>query len=150
MGGIHFSCLLGCLTHVLVWYLLVLPSQIHAVANLASLRKIDGDTSYHSHKSFSLMGIQLGVGKIYKLGKISVWFLSCNHSILLSESMRQEGDIVIGDQRFPRQSVRREQEEDSPLLLSGLQEGLHKEFASKGPPAHSHRHVLYINTVVIC
>ena len=58
-----------------------------------------------------------------------------------SESMRQEGDVVVGGQRFSRQSVGREQEEDSPLLLSGLQEGLHKKLAPEGPSTHSHRHV---------
>ena len=32
-----------------VWYLLVLPSQRHAVASKTSWRTIDGDTSYRSH-----------------------------------------------------------------------------------------------------
>ena len=30
-----------------VWHFLVLPSETHAVANMTSLRAIDGDTSYH-------------------------------------------------------------------------------------------------------
>ena len=38
----------------IVWYLPVLPSEAHAAANMISLRAIDGDTSYHSHESFSL------------------------------------------------------------------------------------------------
>jgi len=38
----------------LVWYLLVLPSETHAVANMTSLRPTDGNTSYNSHESFSL------------------------------------------------------------------------------------------------
>ena len=41
----------------LVWYLLLLPSETHVIANMTSLRAIDGDTSYHSHESFSLEGI---------------------------------------------------------------------------------------------
>ena len=44
----------GVLDTSLVWYLLVLPSETHAVANMTSLRAIDGNTSYHSHESFSL------------------------------------------------------------------------------------------------
>ena len=36
------------------WYLLVLPSETHAYANMTSLRAIDGDTSYTSHESFSM------------------------------------------------------------------------------------------------
>ena len=37
------------------WYLLVLPSETHAVASMTSLRPTDGDTSYHSRESFSLV-----------------------------------------------------------------------------------------------
>ena len=78
-------------------------------------------------KRFTFKSLQFG----NNLGKFS-----------MTESMRQEGDVVVGGQRFPRQSVGREQEEDSPLLLPGLQEGLHEELAPQGPPAHSHRHAL--------
>ena len=39
----------------LVWYLLVLPSDTQAVTNMTSLRTIDGDTSYKSCESFSLV-----------------------------------------------------------------------------------------------
>ena len=39
----------------LVWHLLVLPSKTHAVvANMTSLRAIDGDTSNHLRESSSL------------------------------------------------------------------------------------------------
>ena len=38
----------------LVWYLLVLSSGAHVVANMTPLRAIDGDTSYHSNESFPL------------------------------------------------------------------------------------------------
>ena len=38
--------------------LLVLPSETHVVANMTSLRAIDGDTSYHSHESFSFLYLE--------------------------------------------------------------------------------------------
>ena len=60
MVGIHFSCLLGEFDTCLVWYLLVLPSETHAVADMTSLRAIDGDTSYHSRESFSLCQVKRG------------------------------------------------------------------------------------------
>ena len=41
--------MLGCLTHVLSGT----PSETHAAINMTSLRAIDGDTSYHSGRSFS-------------------------------------------------------------------------------------------------
>ena len=62
MGGILFSCLFGVLDTCLVWDMLVLPSETHAVANIASLRAIDGNTSYHSHESFSLDNVCYGYG----------------------------------------------------------------------------------------
>ena len=39
---------------VLVWYFLVLPSETHAVANMTSMKPIDGNTSYHSYEPFPL------------------------------------------------------------------------------------------------
>ena len=44
----------GVFDTFLVWYLLVLPSETYAIANMTSLRAIDGDTSHHSRESFSL------------------------------------------------------------------------------------------------
>ena len=85
-------------------------------------------------------GQQRQAKEVKKITFISSAITSENFS--MTESMRQEGDVVVGGQRFPRQSVGREQEEDSPLLLPGLQEGLHEELAPQGPPAHSHRHAL--------
>ena len=38
----------------IVCYLLVLPSEIYAVANIPSKRPKDGNTSYHSCESFPL------------------------------------------------------------------------------------------------
>ena len=48
-GRDSFQLFVGVLDTCLVLYLLVLPSQTHAVANMTSLKAIDGDTSYHSH-----------------------------------------------------------------------------------------------------
>ena len=48
-----FQLFVGVFDTCLVWYLLVPPSQTHAVANMTSLKAIDGDTSYHSHESLS-------------------------------------------------------------------------------------------------
>ena len=42
-----FQLFVGVFDTCLVWYLLVLPSEKHAVANMTYLRAIDGDTSYH-------------------------------------------------------------------------------------------------------
>ena len=54
-GRDSFQLFVGVLDTCLVLYLLVLPSQTHAVANMTSLKAIDGDTSYHSHESLSLL-----------------------------------------------------------------------------------------------
>ena len=48
----------GVFDTCLVWYLLVPPSEANAVANTISFRAINGDTSYHSHESFSLTILQ--------------------------------------------------------------------------------------------
>ena len=53
-GRDSFQLFVGVLDTYPVWYLLVLPSEIHAAANMTSLRAIDGGTSYHSRESFSL------------------------------------------------------------------------------------------------
>ena len=53
LGRDSFQLFVGVFDTCQVWYLLVLPSHIHADDNMTSLREIDGDTSYHSHKSFS-------------------------------------------------------------------------------------------------
>ena len=53
-GRDSFKVFVAVFDTCLVWYLLVLPSETHAVANMTSLKAIDGDTSYHSHESFSL------------------------------------------------------------------------------------------------
>ena len=53
-GRDSFQLFVGVLDKCPVWYLLVLPSETHAVANMTSLRAIDGNTSYHSRESFSL------------------------------------------------------------------------------------------------
>ena len=52
-GRDSFQLFVGVFDTCLVWYLLVLPSETHAAANLTSLRAIDGDTSYNSCESFS-------------------------------------------------------------------------------------------------
>ena len=54
-GRDSFQLFVGVFDTSLVWYLLVLPSETHSVANMTSLRAIDGDTSYHSCESFSLL-----------------------------------------------------------------------------------------------
>ena len=51
MGG-FISAVIGVFDTCLVWYLLVLPSETHAVANMTSLRATDGNTRYHSLESF--------------------------------------------------------------------------------------------------
>ena len=53
-GRDSFQLFVGVLDTCLVLYLLVLPSQTHAVANMTSLKAIDCDTSYHSYEYFSL------------------------------------------------------------------------------------------------
>ena len=53
-GRDSFQLFVGVFDRCLVWYLLVLPSDTHAVAIMTSLRAIDGNTSYHSSESFSL------------------------------------------------------------------------------------------------
>ena len=59
MGGIHFSCLLWFLTHVLfgAWW----PSYAHAAGNMISLSARDGSTNYNSRKTFSLSQYPRGV-----------------------------------------------------------------------------------------
>ena len=53
-GRDSFQPFVGAFDTLLVWYLPVLPPETHAVANMTSLRAIDGDTRYHSSESFSL------------------------------------------------------------------------------------------------
>ena len=53
-GRDSFQLFVGVFDTCPVCYLLVLPSETHAVVNMTSLRAIDGDTSYHSCESFSL------------------------------------------------------------------------------------------------
>ena len=48
-----FQLFVGVFDTCLVWNLLVLPSETHAVANMTPLRAKDGDTSYLSRESFS-------------------------------------------------------------------------------------------------
>ena len=47
-GRNSFQLFVGVLDTYLVWYLLVLPSEINAFTYMTSFRAIDGDTSYHS------------------------------------------------------------------------------------------------------
>ena len=54
-GRDSFQLFVGVFDTCLVWYLLVVPSGAHAVANVTSLRPIDGNTSYHSREPFSLI-----------------------------------------------------------------------------------------------
>ena len=59
-GRDSFQLFVGVFDTCLVWYLLVLPSETHAVASMTSCRAVDGDTSYHSCESLSLdIGIAL-------------------------------------------------------------------------------------------
>ena len=53
-GRNSFQLFVGVFGTCLVWYLLVLPSETHAVASMTSCRAVDGDTSYHSCESLSL------------------------------------------------------------------------------------------------
>ena len=53
-GRDSFQLFVGVFDTFLVWYLLVLPSETHAVKKMTSLKAIDGDTSYHSSESFPL------------------------------------------------------------------------------------------------
>ena len=53
-GRDSFQLFDGVFDTCLFWYLLVLPSEIYAVANMTSMRPIDGNTSYHSCESFPL------------------------------------------------------------------------------------------------
>ena len=53
-GRDSFQLFVGVFDTCLLWYLLVLPSETHAVTNMTSLKAIDGDTSYHSGESFPL------------------------------------------------------------------------------------------------
>ena len=52
-----FQRFVGVFDTCLVWYLLVLPSETHAVAGMNSLRALDGDTSYHSCEFFSFSSL---------------------------------------------------------------------------------------------
>ena len=52
-GRDSFQLFVGVFDTFPVWYLLVLPSETHAIVNMTSLMAIDGDTSYHSCESFS-------------------------------------------------------------------------------------------------
>ena len=54
-GRDSFQLFVGVFDTCLICYLLVLPSETHVIANITSLMAIDGDTSYHSHVSFSLV-----------------------------------------------------------------------------------------------
>ena len=60
-GRDSFQLFVGVFDTCLVWYLLVLPSETHAAANMTSLRAIDGNTSYHSRESFSFMDYLLSI-----------------------------------------------------------------------------------------
>ena len=53
-GRDSFQLFVGVFDTCLAWYLLVLPSETHCVANMTSQMAIDGNTSYHSSESFSL------------------------------------------------------------------------------------------------
>merc|ERR1712079_792384 len=53
-GRNSFQLCVGVFDTCPVCYLLVLPSETHAVPNMTSLWAIDGDTSYHSYESFLL------------------------------------------------------------------------------------------------
>ena len=87
----------------LVWYLLVLPSDTQAVTNMTSLRTIDGDTSYKSCESFSLV---LMFGKYTGLGKENLAKLSEESSIWADElcigylgqwaTVRRENSNMLG------------------------------------------------------
>ena len=56
-GRDSFQLFVGVYDTCLVWYLLVLPSETYAVANMTSLRAIDGDISYYLRESFSFKKI---------------------------------------------------------------------------------------------
>ena len=53
-GRDSFQLFVGVFGTCLVWYLLVLPSETHAVASMTSCRAVDGGTSYHSCESLLL------------------------------------------------------------------------------------------------
>ena len=52
-GRDSYQLFAGVFDTCLVWYLLVLPSETHAVTNMTPLRAIDGNTIYNSRESFS-------------------------------------------------------------------------------------------------
>ena len=58
-GGDSFQLFVGVFDTCLVWFLLVLPSETHAIVNMTSLRPTDGNTSYHPGESFSLTSLLL-------------------------------------------------------------------------------------------
>ena len=58
-GRDSLQLFVGVFDTCLVWYLLVLPSESQAVANMTSSKTIDGSTNYHSRESVSL---QVSVG----------------------------------------------------------------------------------------
>ena len=51
IGRDSFQLFVRVFDTYLVWYLLVLPSETHAVANMISAWAIDGDSSYYLHAS---------------------------------------------------------------------------------------------------
>ena len=63
----------------LVWYLLVLPSETHAVASMTSYRAIDGNTSYHSRA-------RLIQGTVLTQPRQADWLLD---SILIMSGIKQ-------------------------------------------------------------
>ena len=69
-GRDSFQLFVGVFDTCVVWFLLVLPSEINSVANMTSLRAIDVDTSYHSCESFSLISFNINLKKkITRSGK---------------------------------------------------------------------------------
>ena len=54
-GRDSYQLFVGVFDTCLVWYLIVLLSETHAVKNITSLEAIDGNASYHSHESFSFI-----------------------------------------------------------------------------------------------
>ena len=55
-----FQLFVGVFDTCLVWYLLVLPSETHVVANMNYLRAIDGNTSNHFGESDKKGGAEIG------------------------------------------------------------------------------------------
>ena len=58
-GRDSFQLFVGVFDTFLVWYLPVLPSGAHAIANMTSLRAIDGDlATTHVNPSHSILANQ--------------------------------------------------------------------------------------------